>query len=130
MSAGAWSVQSVLRRLRAVQGAVPNWGSGSQSTTINGLAGYAHDARVVLAVGQVVLRAAAMGSGPRSGGPDDFMREEWLEDRDEARRAATEALDWAEEWVAWRQASGWAAQRMVSVGERPWAVRDGGGRDA
>jgi hypothetical protein len=107
-----WSDKDASRRLLVLVGQVPApTGFGTQSATVTGLANYSADMRPFTRVLRAVLTATACPAPDPEFGDDGY--------RDEMRRDALEALDWAEAWVLWRNENNW--QRcLCDFLERPW----------
>ena len=98
-----WSSSAILRRLGYLVETVPKWASGSQSTTIGGMASYARDAAILQRITRDVLRGVnARRPDPEFG--DDGVRED-------ARQTANEAMAWGERWLAWRIKDNWNIAR-------------------
>lgn len=111
-----WNTTSVQRRLRDIVDAVPgyNIGGSIQSTALSGICAYANDMYVIQRVVREVLRGLCAPAPDREFGDDDY--------RDETRKRALEALDWAEKWVVWRNVADWSSDhdKRCAYEATPW----------
>jgi hypothetical protein len=100
-----WNNIAVLRRLHSVVAAVPapEIGGSTKSSAIGGFVGFSEDMLVVQKLTDRVLVAVCCPAPDRDIGDDGY--------RDDRRTEALLALEWAEKWVAWRNAATWRAVR-------------------
>lgn len=100
----SWSKRRSTCRLLCLVEAVPAAaGQGTQSATMSGMCSYARDALVLQTISRYVLRAVV----------------DSMQDRD-LRDSAEGALDWGEQWAAYRKKHDWDAAHRCTYGDTPW----------